>query len=41
MRHNQIGSGWKLMMIISSIFLTLNTVVFGGKSIILYYINNM
>lgn len=31
MRHKLINSKWKLTMITSSIFLTLNTVVFGGK----------
>lgn len=31
MKHKIPSSRWELMMIISSIFLTLNTVVFGGE----------
>jgi len=31
MRHKLISSKWKCMVIIPSIFLTLNTVVFGGE----------
>lgn len=31
MKHRIPSSRWELMMIISSIFLTLNTVVFGGE----------
>lgn len=33
MRHKIIGPRWKLMIIISNIFLTLNTMVFGGEKI--------
>lgn len=35
MRHKLISSRWKCIIIISSIFLTLNTVVFGGERKIL------
>lgn len=36
MRFNLISSRWRLMVIISSVFLTLNTVVFGGKRKLFY-----
>lgn len=32
MKHKLISLRWKLMVLISIIFSTLNTVVFGGKS---------
>lgn len=35
MRHKLISSRWKLTVMISSIFLTLNTVVFGGENFFL------
>jgi len=41
MRHKLISSRWKYMVIISSVFLTLNTVVFGGERKILFSLINI